>query len=426
MVGRDHRGGCTTRIPDFGGYVVKADSEGQPGPFAYGRRPRRRREPARRRARPARREWCTGGPSSTTTARTGGTGRPTGPAPRTTTSPRSTGGSATTSILQVKHGPMDFQTREPVSPVIAAMPATRLAVEFQVTQEYTGQQRHVCYLGPMWSEVLRFRPWGPAGATVADVAAGDGGAGGGLVAVVQRRRRPVLDRASAGAGQPVRVRPARLGPGAGPGGASSTSGSTLTFPPRRPPTRSCCGGRCTRSWTTRGAPTSGTPRRWASASWSGPGTTTAPTSTGTSTPRGAPTTSPTATASAWTAPARSGTGFTGQYPPPWSRGVRVARAAAPTSCCCSSTTCRTGTCCTAASTVIQHIYDTHFAGVEEVAAMRRRWAALRGPGRPGACTRGWPSGSTSSCAAPASGATRSTRYFFRKSGVPDARGRGIY
>src|SRR6266511_4697568 len=77
---------------------------------------------------------------------------------------------------------MDFQTREPVSPVIAAMPATRLAVELQVTQEYTGQQRHVCYLGPMWSEVLGFGLWGPDGPSVADVAA-DAATGGGLVAV---------------------------------------------------------------------------------------------------------------------------------------------------------------------------------------------------------------------------------------------------
>jgi alpha-glucuronidase len=63
-------------------------------------------------------------------------------------------------VLQVKHGPMDFQTREPVSPVLAAMPGTRLALELQVTQEYTGQQRHACYLAPWWNANLGFRPWG--------------------------------------------------------------------------------------------------------------------------------------------------------------------------------------------------------------------------------------------------------------------------
>ena len=80
-------------------------------------------------------------------------------------------------VLQVKYGPIDFQAREPVSPVIAAMPATRLAVEFQVTQEYTGQQRHVCYLARV-ERGAALPALGPAAPTVAD-----GAAGGGLVAV---------------------------------------------------------------------------------------------------------------------------------------------------------------------------------------------------------------------------------------------------
>lgn len=80
-------------------------------------------------------------------------------------------------VLQVKHGPMDFQVREPVSPVLAAMPQTRLALELQVTQEYTGQQRHVCYLAPAWASVLGFRldRSGTVGSLVA--------AGGGVAAV---------------------------------------------------------------------------------------------------------------------------------------------------------------------------------------------------------------------------------------------------
>ena len=67
---------------------------------------------------------------------------------------------------------MDFQTREPVSPVIAAMPRTRVAVELQVTQEYTGHQLHVCYLARQWSEVLGFRFRGEGWPTVADDVAG--------------------------------------------------------------------------------------------------------------------------------------------------------------------------------------------------------------------------------------------------------------
>ncbi len=59
-------------------------------------------------------------------------------------------------VLQIKHGPIDFQAREPVSPLFGALEATNQSIELQVTQEYTGQQRHVCFLIPMWKEVLDF------------------------------------------------------------------------------------------------------------------------------------------------------------------------------------------------------------------------------------------------------------------------------
>ncbi|MCL6589367.1 MAG: alpha-glucuronidase [Firmicutes bacterium] len=59
-------------------------------------------------------------------------------------------------VLQVKNGPMDFQVREPVSPLLGGMERTNETVELQITQEYTGQQRHLCYLVPMWKETLDF------------------------------------------------------------------------------------------------------------------------------------------------------------------------------------------------------------------------------------------------------------------------------
>jgi alpha-glucuronidase len=62
-------------------------------------------------------------------------------------------------ILQIKNGPMDFQVREPVSPLFGAMEATNQMIEFQITQEYTGQQRHLCYLVPQWKEVLDFETY---------------------------------------------------------------------------------------------------------------------------------------------------------------------------------------------------------------------------------------------------------------------------
>lgn len=64
-------------------------------------------------------------------------------------------------LLQVKNGPMDFQVREPVSPLLIRLERTKLIPEFQLAQEYTGQQRHVCYLAPMMKEVLDFS--GPTG-----------------------------------------------------------------------------------------------------------------------------------------------------------------------------------------------------------------------------------------------------------------------
>jgi alpha-glucuronidase len=57
-------------------------------------------------------------------------------------------------IVQVKNGAIDFQPREPFHPLFGAMPGTPLALELQVTQEYFGQSRHLVYLGGMWQEVL--------------------------------------------------------------------------------------------------------------------------------------------------------------------------------------------------------------------------------------------------------------------------------
>jgi len=170
-------------IPDFGGFVVKADSEGQPGPFAYGRDHadganmlaaaiaphggelfwrafvyEHRQDWRDRRTDRARAAYDHFAPLD--------------------------GQFADNVIVQVKHGPLDFQPREPISPVLAAMPHTRLGIEMQVTQEYTGQQKHVCYLGPMWFEILNFQPWGDA-VTLADIPAGHGPGGqmAGLIAV---------------------------------------------------------------------------------------------------------------------------------------------------------------------------------------------------------------------------------------------------
>jgi len=140
-------------IPDFAGFVIKADSEGRVGPSKYGR------TPAQAANTVARALKAHGGvvlyrgfvynnhldwkDLKADRARAGydnfhaldGTFEP-------------------DVVIQIKHGPIDFQVREPVSPLFAALQHTSQAIELQVTQEYTGQQRHMVFLVPMWKTAL--------------------------------------------------------------------------------------------------------------------------------------------------------------------------------------------------------------------------------------------------------------------------------
>ncbi|HEY1903489.1 MAG TPA: alpha-glucuronidase family glycosyl hydrolase [Terracidiphilus sp.] len=142
-----------TLIPDFAGFTVKADSEGQPGPSSFGRTPADAantlaaalaphngvvlyrafvydhhldwRNPKADRARAA---YDIFHPLD--------------------------GHFLPNVIVQTKEGPIDFQVREPISPLFAGLHHTSQAMEVQITQEYTGQQRHLVYLAPMWQWVL--------------------------------------------------------------------------------------------------------------------------------------------------------------------------------------------------------------------------------------------------------------------------------
>jgi len=59
-------------------------------------------------------------------------------------------------VIQIKNGPIDFQVREPASPLFGTLARTKQAIELQITQEYMGQARHTVFLAPMWKEVLDF------------------------------------------------------------------------------------------------------------------------------------------------------------------------------------------------------------------------------------------------------------------------------
>jgi alpha-glucuronidase len=142
-------------IPDFGGFTVKADSEGQPGPSTYGRTHADAANVIARALKPHggvvfyrafvynhHLDW------------------------RNLKNDRAKaaydnfhpldGEFDDNVVIQIKNGPIDFQVREPVSPLFAGLQHTNQAMELQITQEYTGQQRQLCFLVPMWKEVLDF------------------------------------------------------------------------------------------------------------------------------------------------------------------------------------------------------------------------------------------------------------------------------
>ena len=154
-------------IPDFGGFLVKANSEGQPGPKTYGRThaeganvladalaPHKGNVIWRAfvydedidpdRAKRAYIEFT----------RLDGQFRP-------------------NVAMQVKNGPIDFQPREPFHPLFGAMKQTPVIAEIQATQEYLGQAKHLVYLGTMWKEFLDSDTHAKgSGSTVAKVLAG--------------------------------------------------------------------------------------------------------------------------------------------------------------------------------------------------------------------------------------------------------------
>jgi len=152
-------------IPDFGGFLVKANSEGLPGPMDYGRthvdganmladalNPHGGivmwrafvYEPGDDRAKLAYKEFV-----------------------------KYDGQFRDNVIIQVKNGPIDFQPREPFSPLFGALKKTDIMPELQITQEYLGQSDHLVFLSPMWTEFLNADSYcNGKGSTIAKVSDG--------------------------------------------------------------------------------------------------------------------------------------------------------------------------------------------------------------------------------------------------------------
>jgi alpha-glucuronidase len=142
-------------VPDLGGFIIKADSEGRVGPSAYGR---------------------THADAANVVARAlmphGGTifyrgfvydnkmdwrNLKNDRARAADDNFRALDGKFDDNVvIQIKNGPIDFQVREPASPLFGTLAKTKQAIELQITQEYMGQARHTVFLVPMWKEALDF------------------------------------------------------------------------------------------------------------------------------------------------------------------------------------------------------------------------------------------------------------------------------
>ena len=154
-------------IPDFGGFLVKADSEGQPGPHNY---KRTHAEGANMLADAVADKggivmWRAFVYSHET---------PDDRAKQAYNEFKPLDGQFRDNVLvQVKNGAIDFQPREPFHPLFGAMPETPLMMEFQITQEYLGQGTNLAYLAPMYKETLEADTYAKGrGSTVAKVVDG--------------------------------------------------------------------------------------------------------------------------------------------------------------------------------------------------------------------------------------------------------------
>jgi len=142
-------------IPDLAGFLVKADSEGEPGPFQYNRTHADGANMLAAAVKPFGGEiiWRCFVYNCTQDWRDHSFDR--ARAAYDHFMPLD-GAFANNVILQIKHGPYDFQVREPVSPLFGALKKTRHLMELQITQEYTGHQIDLCYLPWFWQDLMRF------------------------------------------------------------------------------------------------------------------------------------------------------------------------------------------------------------------------------------------------------------------------------
>lgn len=401
-------------IPDFGGLVVKADSEGQPGPFAYGRDHADGANVIARALRPHggithwrafvynhQQDWRD----------------------RTTDRARAAydhftpldGDFDDNVIVQIKQGPLDFQVREAISPLIAAMPNTRLALELQITQEYTGQQRHVCYLGESWEQILGFHT-GPDDARVRDLP-------GSMVAVSNIGTDEFWTGHPMAAANLYAYGRLAWDPTA-PADTLAAEWARLTFA-RQPEVAEVSLAMLRGSWQTY--------EKYTAPLGVGfmvePGHHYGPNVDGYEYSKWGTYHFADRDGLGVDRTRATGTGYTAQYQEPWNQ-IYESVETCPDELLLFFHHVPYTHVLHCGKTVIQHIYDAHFEGVEEVVGLRERWAGLRPHVGKGELSESY-YGRVEQLLAEQERSAIEWRdqintYFLRKSGIPDARQRTIY
>ena len=140
-----------TAIPDFGGFLVKANSEGQPGPGDYHRTHADGANMLADALKPF------GGTIIWRSFVYGANHKGEDRVKQAVSEFKNLDGQFRDNvILQSKNGPLDFQPREPYAPIFDNIHKTSQMAELQITQEYLGQSKHLTYLAPMWKEFFEF------------------------------------------------------------------------------------------------------------------------------------------------------------------------------------------------------------------------------------------------------------------------------